>query len=166
MSIWIAIAVLCSSLLHASLEFSGRLDDYVGEVVGFLSPRWLKYPLLLLALANILFPLGLGLRFSGEWQRFLFLFVAGALLGDMFSTHLIPTWRRLAKRSSPATWTWILYLPLGTIILARLRPDNLLDALGIAAGVTSFVLLWPALYILKRIGVLPQSRPAAQSAAS
>jgi hypothetical protein len=162
---WIAIAVLGSAILHASIEFSGKLDDYLGEVVKFVPPGWLKYPLFLLALFNILLPLGLGFLFHGQLRRVFFFVVAGALLGDMFSTHLIPTWCHLAKRSSPATWTWMLYLPLGAAILVIVRPGSLIDVVGIVAGALSFVLLWPILIILKWIGILPRTQSAAQSTA-
>src|ERR1051326_1747451 len=111
---WIMIAVVCSAVFHASLELKGNLDDYLGEVVGFIPPRWLKYAFFVLALAIILVPLEFGFFFQ---ENSLLAVAAGALVGDTFSTHLLPTWFRLAKRSSPATWTWILYLPLAGAIL-------------------------------------------------
>jgi len=154
MSTWITIAVVCSAVFHASLELRGKLADYLGEVVGFIPPWWLKYALFVLALVLILVPLGLG--FFQILRDFFFAEAAGALLGDTFSTHLIPTWRHLAGRSSPATWTWILYLPLGVAILANLRPLNSTVIAGIIVGILSFVLLWPLLKTLTRIGFLPK----------
>ena len=46
---WIMIAVVGSAVFHATLELKGNLAGYLGEVMGFIPPWWLKGVLFVLA---------------------------------------------------------------------------------------------------------------------
>lgn len=136
-------------LWHAAIEFTHGLAEYLGDRLDFVAPRQMKNVLFLLAVANLLIPLVIGVfGRSLLVQAFLFSYAAGAFLGDTFSTHLIPTW--LTHKTSPATGTAPLYIALAfwSGIMA-----NEIIWLGLIAGALSFVALWPGLLALKKTGL-------------
>lgn len=136
---------------HATVEFRKRLDEYLGNIVGFSSPHWLKYMLFVLAAGNLIIPFWGG-AISPETRALFWGYVAGGLVGDILSTHIIPS--IYFKKVSPATWTFVLYIPIAIWLWSTVGVSVVPSLLGMA----SFVILWPTLMVLKKVGILPANR--------
>src|SRR5262249_1522778 len=89
--------------------------------------------------------------------RFRFLSAAaGGFLGDILSTHIIPT--VVTHRRSPALSTWWLYLIVGLGITGYLLIGaQSLNPIFFAVGSLSFISLWPSILFLRAL--LPSTPP-------
>lgn len=142
------VFVIISVIYHVGLEFKYRLDEYLGGILHFTAPRYLRYAFFVLATSNLVIPFIGGLLFL-EYREILISYMIGGLVGDTFGTHIIPTF--IFKRESPATTTWKLYLPIAIVLGVAVWPLNIYSLLS---GMLSFVLLWPTLMLMKKVGLL------------
>lgn len=138
---------------HARLEWKENLAGYLCRVVHLNDcPRWLAPALSGLAVGILAIPLVAAMLLGEEsaWRACALAFAAGGFLGDIFSTHIIPTW--VTGQRSPAFSTWWMYLLAGTglilYIFIGLDPTAGLT-LWVLLGIVAFVSLWPGMFLLR-----------------
>lgn len=137
------LAFVMCVLLHAADEFKNGLATYLEKIVGFAVEKWLNWVLLALAVLIILFPFALVI--TGVLPENLAKsFVVGALLGDAFSTHWIPS---IKWRWSPGSLSALLY-PYMAFLLWQSTIG--FDPFAATLGALAFIILWPALYGIKK----------------
>lgn len=148
--ILLTIAALLTAVgFHASQEWFGGLAPYLCGLVGVTRcPRWLAPLFLILAVGILAVPLvgSVGLPDRREW---LLSFACGGFLGDMLSTHMIPTW--LSGRRSPGLSTWWAYLGAAIGLAIYLQRHSALDPLAVVLGAGAFVSLWPFMVLLRSV---------------
>jgi hypothetical protein len=151
MVILTVVVVLLLGLVgyHARLEWVEGLADYLCSLVRMKRcPPRLAPVLSVLAVSLIGLPL-IGAVIAYDDYRFhLLAWAAGGFLGDIFSTHIIPTW--ITGRRSPALSTWWAYILVGGGLVIYLWLHSF-HPLMFVVGIISFVGLWPLMLGLRAV---------------
>lgn len=146
----VTVVLLLAVGYHARLEWVEGLAEYLCNLVHLdKCPRWLAPVLSVLAVGILAVPL-VAAVFYPDYRPCLLAWAAGGFLGDIFSTHIIPTW--ITGRRSPALSTWWAYLLAGGGLVAylTLRLDSF-EPWWFILGIVLFVILWPLMLVLRTL---------------
>lgn len=139
-----ALLTLVAFGSHAWLEWRRFLAGYLCTATGQdYPPRWLAPVLTGLALLLTAGPL-LATMVWPDSRRALLSFLAGAVLADAFSTHVVPSLVADVDRPSPAIETVPAYL-----LVAYHYGLEHHALVPLALGAASFLGLWPLLLVLR-----------------
>jgi hypothetical protein len=145
----IVAVVLLLALIgyHARLEWVEGLAEYLCRLVRLVNcPRWLAPILSVLAVSILALPL-VAAVVAPDYRPQLLALAAGGFLGDIFSTHIIPTW--ITGRRSPALSTWWAYLLVGGGLVVYLTLRLHFHPWMFILGIVLFVGLWPGMLGLR-----------------
>lgn len=134
---------------HARLEWVEGLAEYLCRLVQLVNcPWWLAPVLSVLAVSILAIPL-VAAVVTPDCRPQLLALAAGGFLGDIFSTHIIPTW--ITGHRSPALSTWWAYLLVGSGLVLYLTLQLHFSPWMFILGIIVFVGLWPGMLGLRAV---------------
>ena len=150
--LFLDILIVILVITHALVEKNNnRLGMFLGSTpwLRFKNRPWLSWMLFALAILVIIVPFTLAE--AGIQSDWLHSFVIGGFIGDAILTHWVPS--IVLRRWSPGTLTATTYFYLAFMLWIT----STVIAVGVFAGIMAFAILWPTLWIFRKVGILEKA---------